>query len=137
MSADGNYTGQCLCGGVTYEITGPLAPIQICHCADCKKAQGSAFAANIPVDRSAFTLHGDVLLRAYASPTRTGKARVFCSRCGSHLYSEITSDPDTIRIRAGTINEDITSGIDFHFFVDSKCKQKSCVFLAKVIKNSR
>ncbi|WP_290537184.1 hypothetical protein [Alcanivorax sp.] len=41
------YTGSCLCGGVTFEIAGELAPIQVCHCQQCRKAQGTALVTNI------------------------------------------------------------------------------------------
>jgi hypothetical protein len=43
------YTGSCLCGGVAYEIDGELEPIQVCHCSQCRKAQGTAIVTNIPV----------------------------------------------------------------------------------------
>ena len=35
--------GSCLCGGVRYEITGPLSGALNCHCSMCRKAQGAAF----------------------------------------------------------------------------------------------
>ena len=37
------FTGRCLCGGVRYTVSGDLAPIQICHCAQCRAAQGTPF----------------------------------------------------------------------------------------------
>ncbi len=36
-------TGDCLCGGVKYQIEGKLSQALNCHCAMCRKAQGSAF----------------------------------------------------------------------------------------------
>ena len=41
--------GGCLCGGVRYQYDGKIGEISICHCAQCRKAQGSAFAAVSPV----------------------------------------------------------------------------------------
>ena len=35
--------GSCLCGGVKYEIIGPLMRSGHCHCSNCRKAQGAAF----------------------------------------------------------------------------------------------
>ena len=35
----------CLCGGVTYEITGPVLRGRYCHCTDCRKFSGTAHAA--------------------------------------------------------------------------------------------
>ena len=48
-SSDAVHLGGCLCGQIRYQLSGPLADIQLCHCSQCRKAQGSAFAANIPV----------------------------------------------------------------------------------------
>ena len=42
---DAPVSGSCLCGGVRFEIDGILTPIQYCHATRCRKASGSAFAA--------------------------------------------------------------------------------------------
>ena len=51
-----SYTGRCLCGGIAFEVRGPRAPIQVCHCQQCRKAQGAPFATNTPVEEAAFEL---------------------------------------------------------------------------------
>lgn len=97
--------GGCLCGAVRYEVDGPLAPIQLCHCRQCRKAQGSAFGANIPVSAQAFRLlRGEGELREHrASPA---KRRVFCGACGSPIFSQRDDAPETVRLRAGTLDDD-------------------------------
>ncbi len=50
-------TGACLCGGIRFTVAGDLPPLQICHCSQCRRAQGSAFAANLPIRSEAFQLH--------------------------------------------------------------------------------
>ena len=114
-----SYTAQCLCAGITLRIDGELAPIQICHCSQCRHAQGAAFAANIPVDESAVRVEtGAELMTAYeATP---GKQRVFCKRCGSPLYSRRDSLPGVLRLRAGIINEPLAVRPAFHAYVASK-----------------
>lgn len=113
------HTGSCLCGGVRFEIDGDLAAIQICHCADCRKAQGAAFGANIPVNAAAFRLlAGQSLLKAFhASP---GKARVFCRDCGSPIYSRLDAAPTTLRVRAGLLESPVASRPVSHAFTKSK-----------------
>lgn len=119
MSKVDAHAGGCLCGAVRFEIVGDLAPIQICHCEDCRKAQGSAFAANMPVAVERLRLiSGQDLLRAYESSP--GKARVFCSTCGSPLFSRLAARPDVVRIRAGTLDPGAPTSVGFHFFTDSK-----------------
>lgn len=116
---NGPYSGSCLCGGVQFRIDSELAPIQVCHCSQCRKAQGAAFATNIPVSVS--TLHlvsGAALLTIFeASP---GKQRVFCSICGSPIYSRRATLPGVLRIRAGLINEPLAVRPGAHCHVGSK-----------------
>jgi hypothetical protein len=114
------HTGSCLCGGVRFEIEGELAPIQICHCGQCRRAQGGPFATNTPVAATAFRLlAGEALLTAYrATPD---KERVFCGRCGSPVLSRRDGLPDVVRVRAGLIDEPVSAGLAAHFHTASKC----------------
>ena len=114
------HGGGCLCGGVRYEVEGPLAPVQFCHCGQCRKAQGAAFAANMPVVSTAFRLlRGEDLLREHrASP---GKRRVFCGACGSPIFSQRDDTPEVKRLRVGSLDGDgaaLTPG--FHIQTASK-----------------
>lgn len=112
-------TGSCLCRAVRYEVAGPLAPIQVCHCGDCRKAQGSAFATNIPVATADLTwVSGEDRLKAYESSP--GKERVFCADCGSPLLSRLTARPDRLRLRAGTLDTPVDTEVALHFHVASK-----------------
>src|SRR5690606_15260125 len=108
------YTGQCLCGGVRFSIAGELEAVQICHCQQCRRAQGTPFASNVPVSTAKLSLQGAALLSAYESSP--GKQRVFCTRCGSPVYSRRTDLPEVVRIRAGLINEPLANGPVAHFF---------------------
>jgi len=113
------HTGSCLCGGVRFEIDGPLAGIQLCHCSQCRRASGSAFAANLPVDAANFRLvGGEAQLRAYESSP--GKERVFCGACGSPVISRLTADPSQVRVRAGLLDAPVAARPVFHFHSDSK-----------------
>ena len=113
------HYGSCLCGGISFNIQGPLAPIQVCHCAQCRKAQGGPVATNIPVEASALEFsQGQDLLQQYESSP--GKIRAFCKVCGSPVYSKRDSLPDILRIRAGLLREPVGSHLAFHAFTDSK-----------------
>lgn len=115
------YTGSCLCGGIQFEVTGELAKMQVCHCRQCRKAQGTPFATNILVNASDFkVVQGDNLLREFESATRPGKYRVFCRVCGSPIISRRSSAPEFVRVRAGTLNEELPIKVDFHAFVRNK-----------------
>lgn len=113
------YTGHCQCGGIRFQIEGELEPIQMCHCSQCRRAQGTPFASNIPVRESAFTLlSGAELLKSFESSP--GKRRVFCSHCCSPLYSTKDALPGVLRIRAGLLNEPLATRPGAHIYVGSK-----------------
>ena len=119
MAISTTTTGSCLCGGVRFRIEQPLAPIQVCHCTQCRKAQGTPFATNIPVAAAAFRLEqgGELLTEFESSP---GKLRVFCRRCGSPVYSRRTTLPEVLRLRAGLLDEPVQATLQAHCHVASK-----------------
>ena len=114
------FAGGCLCGGVRYEVAGPLAPVQLCHCGQCRKAQGGAFGANIPVASANLRwLQGEDLMREHrASPI---KRRVFCGTCGSPLFSQRDDTPETLRLRVGTLDGD-GAGLQVGFHIQAASK---------------
>ena len=121
MQSTVGYTGSCLCGGVQFTIAGTLEPIQICHCKQCQKAQGTALVSVIPVRAEAFEFTaGRALLQAWNSPTVPGKSRLFCRRCGSPIISRRSSQPGFVRVRTGCINEDLPMQVASHAFVANK-----------------
>lgn len=112
-------TGHCLCGEITFEIDGELASIEICHCSQCRRAQGTAFATNIPVGVSQFRLlTGEDSLSSYESSP--GKERVFCRQCGSPVFSRRAGLPDNLRVRAGLLDGPLATTLSSHAFTDSK-----------------
>jgi hypothetical protein len=97
--------GRCLCGAVRYEVQGPPGPAVLCHCRMCRRASGSAFAANASVraDRLRW-LAGVELVREFASSP--AQRRGFCGRCGAPLYARIVGRDDVLRIRLGSLEDD-------------------------------
>lgn len=117
---DGNkYIGGCLCGEVRFEITGEIQDIVYCHCSQCRKAQGSAYATNGNVDVKAFKfISGERELTGYKSSP--GQTKYFCKHCGSPIISKSKSSPDKVRVRLGTIETDISERPGAHIFASSK-----------------
>ncbi len=111
--------GGCLCGGVRYRYDGEIDEISMCHCSRCRKAQGSAFAAVSPIETARFEVtSGRELLKEFRD--RPGKARVFCSRCGSPIYSARDARPEERRLRLGTVETPFACENAYHIFVGSK-----------------
>ena len=111
--------GGCLCGGVRYEIEGPLRDIVACHCSQCRKTSGHFMAAtNAP--RSAVRLMSSETLRWYRSSDIA--ERGFCGRCGGNLFwRRLPPHVETISIAAGTLDGPVTGlRIREHIWVADK-----------------
>lgn len=112
-------TGSCLCKAVQFEVTGELPPIVMCHCQQCRKAQGTAFVTNLPVSESQFELtQGEDQLSSFESSP--GKRRFFCKECGSPIMSKSTKQPGQVRLRAGTLDGNLDTRPAFHIYTGSK-----------------
>jgi hypothetical protein len=111
-------TGQCLCGGVRFEITGRLGPVIYCHCSRCRRASGSAFAANASVRASELrVVAGAALVVTYESSP--GSERCFCSRCGAPLFGRVPA-AGLVRVRLGNLDADPGERARAHIWVGSK-----------------
>jgi hypothetical protein len=114
------HTGRCLCGGIRYEVEA-LGPIVLCHCSQCRRANGSAFGANAPAKAEHLRfVQGESLLATYESSP--GKVRAFCSRCGSPVLSRRTDRPDVVRLRIGLIDPPIAERPTCHIYAASKAE---------------
>lgn len=111
--------GHCLCQGVQYQYQGEIDEVAICHCYQCKQAQGTPFVTNAPLVLSQFQItQGEHLLTSYfASPN---KRRVFCSHCGSPLFSQRMDMPDVIRLRLGTVTEGMIPSPAYQIYCESR-----------------
>lgn len=112
------YEGSCLCKGVRFVIDGELGDFGYCHCASCRKASGSAHAANAPIDRAELRLLASATLKEYESSP--GKLRAFCGGCGCPIYAYLRSSPDVLRIRLGSLDTPFTKQPKAHTFVSDK-----------------
>lgn len=97
--------GSCLCGGVQYEINGPLTGVINCHCSICRKAHGAAFRTRAAVRKADFRwISGEELLTFYASSP--GNDRGFCRVCGTPMLSVLDYDQEHFGLPLGPLDDD-------------------------------
>jgi len=79
-------TGSCLCKRVKYSIAAELQEFYLCHCEQCRKVTGSAFASNIQAAPAEVKwLSGAQYVKRFDYPGDRLFTKVFCSECGSGL----------------------------------------------------
>jgi hypothetical protein len=114
-------TGSCLCGRVRFRIDGRLTPIQYCHASRCRKATGSAFAAEVAALRSAFRwIDGEELVVEYEAPLLEEPPpyrRAFCRVCGSPLPVALEGTPFVV-LQAGVLDGEPETRPFRHVFVE-------------------
>jgi len=103
---DAPMTGGCLCGGVRFEVTEPLVSASYCHCTRCQRRTGTAASAQARVAPGSLRVtSGEELIRAY-DPGDGGFLKLFCSQCGSALWSKSPEDPKVMSVRLGAFDSD-------------------------------
>lgn len=110
------YKGSCLCGAVSYEITGPLRPVVGCHCRQCQKTSGHYVAATQGRWDQLDVKREDGLAWFRSSETAS---RGFCKECGSSLFWRPHGN-DTVSIMAGTL--DLPTGLTMSCHIHSDAK---------------
>jgi hypothetical protein len=94
----------------------------VCHCKNCQRQAGSAFSTLAGVPGSDFNLTVGQPKLYRDSDTNSGNTveRYFCGNCGSPIYSVIASQPDTIFLKTGTMDDTSSFTPQFHAWCDTK-----------------
>lgn len=117
-SPEAPLQGGCLCGAVRFELTAPLLSAGYCHCTHCQRRTGTGSSANGRVPQHGFELlQGGDELAAFTPPG--GRPKVFCSRCGSAMFSGDPLADEQVAVRLGTLDSDPGIRPSFHAFVAS------------------
>ena len=114
--------GGCACRTIRYKLTASPLIVHACHCRDCQRLTGSAFATNIWIERR-FVEADHARARSVMLAAGSGKPNeVFsCPDCGTALWSKYHAAPgDTLLVRAGTLDHPERVTPDVHIFTRSK-----------------
>lgn len=110
--------GSCLCGAVSFEIHGSLRSVRYCHCMNCRKFSGTAYAAWGLAETSQLTVTPSA--PNVSKFNSGGGHRVFCAACGSPLWYEPTGRPQLRGIPLGAIDEGSVPKPEMHVWTKSK-----------------
>ncbi|MGR3792825.1 GFA family protein [Vannielia sp. SX4] len=106
--------GSCLCGAISYEVTGVPQGVSVCHCGQCRRMSGHLWASAYVKDEE---LRIEGAPQWYAS-SDTAK-RGFCPTCGSFLFWK-HNDEDTTSFSLGSIDGPTGLRLQKHIFTADK-----------------
>ena len=111
--------GRCECGRIRYEVDGDIEDFSHCHCSQCRRLHGAAYATFAGVSRDKFRyVSGETDTKIYASSESND--RVFCTECGSNILVDPKQEPETLYISMSTVDGDPPHPTGYHAFVGSK-----------------
>ena len=100
------FTGGCFCGAIRYEVNAEPQRIHNCHCDNCRKVTGSAFATNIFVAEDDVVItQGEPKSHSHTADSGSTLVKEFCANCGSHLFGHTTGRPGVKNIKVGSIDD--------------------------------
>ena len=114
-------TGGCLCGQARYTVrrTMRFQPYA-CHCTDCQTRSGSAFGLQLVVATADLEVEGNTIEGRHERAKGT-IAKIFaCSDCLTRLYTANDRRPDTVNLRAGTLDDSASLIPGFPIWISSK-----------------
>jgi hypothetical protein len=108
-------SGGCLCGAVRYDVRGPLREILVCHCVECRRWAGRAWAATA-ARATDLEIAGPVSW--FPSPHSEHAAqRGICATCGASLFWRVPGW-DRVSLGAGTLDAPDGLRIAAHIWVE-------------------
>lgn len=113
--------GGCACGAVRYRLSSLPMFVHCCHCRDCQRQVGSAFAINALIETDRIErLAGEP--EPVAMPTESGRPHdVYrCSACQTALWSDYGGRPPLRFVRVCTLDDPTRFAPDVHIYTRSK-----------------
>ena len=118
-----NLEGGCACGAIRYRLTEKPMIVHACHCRDCQKGTGTAFALNMWIERACVESSGDEPVAFTVPPGSSGKPHdVYrCGKCGTALWHKYHASPgDTVLVCVSSLDRPEAIEPDVHIFTRSR-----------------
>ena len=115
------FDGGCACGAVRYRLTSEPMIVHCCHCEDCQRQTGGAFAINALIETDRIELlRGEPV--AISMPTDSGRPHDIyrCEDCATAVWSDYGRRPAMRFVRATTLDDRQALAPDVHIFTRSK-----------------
>jgi hypothetical protein len=112
--------GGCACGEVRYRLRRSPLIVHCCHCLNCQRQTGSAFAINMLIESEYVDSLGREPERVAVPRSGTKRQQIYrCPVCKTAVWSTY-SGQSVFFVRAGTLDEPSAVTPDVHIYTRSK-----------------
>ena len=120
--SDPSFAGRCTCGEVRFRLTSAPMIVQACHCTECQRLSGGAFAVNAMIEADRVeTLSGEPVRAAVTGTSGKPQAIYRCPRCRVALWSQYPGGSSSVRfVRVGTLDEPARLPPGIHIFTSTR-----------------
>ena len=122
MADQAGFEGGCSCGAVRYRMTSRPMFVHACHCTECQRLSGSAFAVNAMIESDRVDLLSGEPEPAPVIGTSGKPQTIFrCPQCKVALWSHYPGAGPRVRfVRVGTLEEPARMPPDIHIYTSTK-----------------
>ena len=114
-------SGGCQCGEVRYESAGEADALYACHCRECQKQSASAFGLSLIVPRAGLRVtRGEPKFWMRGTDSGGRLKCAFCPNCGTRLWHEAQSRPETCSLKAGSLDAPVDLAAAVHIWTTRK-----------------
>jgi len=108
-------TASCRCGQLRATTSGEPVRASVCHCLNCQKRSGSAFAAQVRWAAECVEVEGRSATFVKAGDSGGAATFHFCPDCGSDVYY-IGGDENLVAIPIGAFDEPYHLKLDYSVY---------------------
>jgi len=122
MTDPSTYEGRCTCGAVRYRMNADPMIVHACHCTECQRLSGGAFAINALVESEQVEMLAGEPEPVPVDGTSGKPQTIFrCPRCQVALWSHYPGGgPKLCFIRVGTLDEPARLKPDIHIYTSTR-----------------
>ena len=115
-------TASCRCGQLTAAVRDEPVRVSVCHCLNCKKRSGSAFAVQARWPESQVTITGQSKTFVMVADSGNRGTYHFCPECGSDVFYENAGKFDgLVAIPLGAFEDPYFASPGYSVWEQRKC----------------
>ncbi len=118
---EASHTASCRCGQLRITATGEPTRVSVCHCLDCQKRSGSAFATQVRFPAEQVAIAGKSKIWSHRGDSGNLITHHFCPDCGSTVHFSIDGKFDgLVAIPLGAFDDPYIAGPDYSVWEERK-----------------